>query len=281
MPNVTLNNGVQMPILGFGVFQVPAEETERTVTEALAAGYRHIDTAQGYQNEEAVGRAIAKSGIPRNELFITTKLWIQDAGEEPTKRAFDTSLRKLGLDHLDLYLIHQPFGDIYGSWRAMQDLNRQGAIRAIGVSNFLPDRLIDLIDHNEITPAVNQIETHPFYQRTLDQEIMGKRGVRLQSWGPLGQGRDDLFTNPVLSGIAAAHGKTVAQTVLRWLVQRDIVVIPKSSRPERMAENLDIFDFTLSPEEMARIATLDTGASSVIDHRDPDTVAWMGSRRFD
>ncbi|MFI6122616.1 aldo/keto reductase [Streptomyces sp. NPDC051064] len=281
MPDVTLNNGVQMPILGFGVFQVPAEETERTVTEALAAGYRHIDTAQGYQNEEAVGRAIAKSGIPRDELFITTKLWIQDAGEERAKRAFDTSLRKLGLDRLDLYLIHQPFGDIYGSWRAMQDLYRQGTIRAIGVSNFLPDRLIDLIDHNEITPAVNQIETHPLFQRTLDQEIMDKRGVRLESWGPLGQGRDDLFTNPVLSQIAAAHGKTVAQTVLRWLVQRDVVVIPKSARPERMAENLDIFDFTLSPEEMARIATLDTGASSVIDHRDPDAVAWLGNRRFD
>lgn len=281
IPNVTLNNGVQMPILGFGVFQVPAEKTERTVTEALAAGYRHIDTAQGYQNEEAVGRAITKSSIPRDELFITTKLWIQDAGEERTKRAFDTSLHKLGLDRLDLYLIHQPFGDIYGSWRAMQDLYRQGAIRAIGVSNFLPDRLIDLIDHNEITPAVNQIETHPFFQRTVDQEIMDRRGVRLESWGPLGQGRDDLFTNPVLSGIAAAHGKTVAQTVLRWLVQRDIVVIPKSARPERMAENLDIFDFTLSPEEMARIATLDTGASSVIDHRDPDAVAWLGNRRFD
>ncbi|OXM61029.1 2,5-diketo-D-gluconic acid reductase [Amycolatopsis vastitatis] len=281
MPNVTLNNDVEIPILGFGVFQVPAEQTEQVVTQALEAGYRHIDTAQGYQNEDAVGRAIAKSGIPRDELFITTKLWIQDAGEERTKRAFDTSLRKLGLDRLDLYLIHQPFGDIYGSWRAMQDLCRQGATRAIGVSNFLPDRLIDLIDHNEITPAVNQIETHPFFQRTVDQDVMDKRGVRLESWGPLGQGRDDLFTNPVLSGIAAAHGKTVAQTVLRWLVQRDIVVIPKSARPERMAENLDIFDFTLSLEEMARIATLDTGASSVIDHRDPDVVAWMGSRRFD
>ncbi|MFF1602870.1 aldo/keto reductase [Streptomyces mirabilis] len=281
MPNVTLNNGVQMPVLGFGVFQIPAEETEEAVTEALVAGYRHIDTAKAYQNEEAVGRAIAKSGIPRDELFVTTKLWIRDAGEERAKRAFDTSLRKLGLDRVDLYLIHEPFGDIHGAWRAMQDLYRQGATRAIGVSNFHPDQLIDLIDHHEIAPAVNQIETHPFYQRTLDQHFMDKHGVRLESWGPLGQGRDDLFTNPVLSAIAAAHGKTVAQTVLRWLVQRDIVVIPKTVRPERMAENLDVFDFTLSPQETARIATLDTGASRVIDLRDPDTISELISRRYE
>ncbi|SOD98738.1 aldo/keto reductase [Blastococcus haudaquaticus] len=281
IPTVPLNNGVQMPVLGFGVFQVPAAETERAVSDALAAGYRHIDTAAAYQNEEAVGRAIASSGIPRDELFITTKLWVADAGEENAKRAFETSLRKLGLDVLDLYLIHQPFGDYYGSWRAMQDLHRQGLIRAIGVSNFYPDRLVDLIDHNDVVPAVNQIETHPFFQRTADQTLMTELGVQIESWGPLGQGRDDLFTNPVLTAIAEAHGKTVAQVVLRWLIQRGVVVIPKSVRPERMAENLDVFDVQLSDDEMARIATLDTGASTAFDHHDPASVHWLGTARFD
>ncbi|MFC9912877.1 aldo/keto reductase [Streptomyces sp. NPDC127197] len=280
MPQVTLNNGVQMPVLGFGVYAIAPEHTEQAVTDALAAGYRHIDTAAGYENEEAVGRAIAKSGIPRDELFITTKLWVQDAGEDSTKRAFDRSLRRLGLDYLDLYLIHQPFGDYYGAWRAMQDINRQDAARAIGVSNFYADRLVDLIDHNEITPAVNQIETHPYFQRGADQDLMRKRGVQLQSWGPLAQGRDDLFTDPVLTEIAIAHGKTVAQVVLRWLIQRSIVVIPKSVRPERMAENIDVFDFQLTEDEMNRIATLDTGASSIFDHRDPQSVSWLGSVRF-
>ncbi|MFI7641681.1 aldo/keto reductase [Nonomuraea sp. NPDC049400] len=280
MPQVTLNNGVRMPILGFGVFQIPSEQTEQAVTDALAAGYRLIDTAAAYQNEEAVGRAIAASGIPREELFVTTKLWISDAGEQAAKRAFDTSLAKLGLDYLDLYLIHQPFGDVYGSWRALQDLNRQGRARAIGVSNFYPDRLVDLIDHNEITPAVNQIETHPFFQRTTDQDMMRKRGVQLESWGPLGQGRDDLFTNPILTRIATAHGKTVPQIVLRWLIQRDIVVIPKTMRPDRMAENIDVFGFQLTGDDMTRIATLDTGASSAFDHHDPESVSWLGNLRL-
>ena len=281
IPTVTLNNGVQMPVLGFGVYAVPAEETERVVTDALAAGYRHIDTAAAYENEAAVGRAIAASGIPRDELFITTKLWVSDAGEDDARRAFGRSLDRLGLDRLDLYLIHQPFGDYYGSWRAMEKLYAAGATRAIGLSNFHPDRLVDLIDHNEITPAVDQIETHPFFQRTTDQQVMTERGVQLESWGPLGQGRSDLLTHPVLTGIAEAHGKSVAQVALRWLLQRDIVVIPKSTRPERMRENLDVFDFALTDEESTAIAALDTGVSSAFDHRDPAGVAWLGKVRFD
>jgi 2,5-diketo-D-gluconate reductase A len=280
MQNVTLNNGVQMPILGFGVYQIPAEQTEQAVTDALAAGYRHIDTAAAYGNEEAVGRAIKSSGIPRDELFVTTKLWIQDAGEDNAKRAFETSLQRLGLDHLDLYLIHQPFGDYYSSWRAMKDLHRQGVIKAIGVSNFHPDRLVDLIDHNEITPAVNQIETHPYFQRTADQELMRERGVQIESWGPFAEGRNNLFTDPTLSEIGAAHGKSVAQVVLRWLIQRDVVVIPKSVRPERMAENFDVFDFTLTDDEMTRIAGMDTGTSAFFDHRDPAMVSQLGNVRI-
>ncbi|ROR89369.1 diketogulonate reductase-like aldo/keto reductase [Nocardioides aurantiacus] len=281
IPTVTLNNGIEMPTLGFGVYAVSPEETERVVTDALAAGYRHLDTASAYENEAAVGRAIAASGIPRDELFVTTKLWISDAGEEPARRAFGRSLERLGLDRLDLYLIHQPYGDYYGSWRAMEKLYAEGATRAIGVSNFHPDRLVDLDDQNEITPAVDQVETHPFFQRTVDHQVMAERGVQHESWGPLGQGRSDLFTDPVLTGIAASHEKTVAQVVLRWLLQRDIVVIPKSARPERMRENLDVFDFALTDEEMARITTLDTGASTAFDHRDPAGVAFLGNVRFD
>ena len=280
IPTVTLNNGVHMPVLGFGVYAVPAEETERVVTDALAAGYRHIDTAAAYENEAAVGRAIAASGIPRDELFLTTKVWISDAGQDNARRAFGRSLDRLGLDRLDLCLIHQPYGDYYGSWRALEALHAEATVRAVGVSNFHPDRLIDLIDHNEITPAVNQIETHPFFQRTADHQVMAERGVQHESWGPLGQGRSDLFTNPVLTEIAEGHGKTVAQIVLRWLLQRDIVVIPKSARPERMRENLDVFDFTLTDDQNARIATLDTGASSAFDHRDPASVAFLGNVRF-
>jgi 2,5-diketo-D-gluconate reductase A len=270
-----------MPGLGFGVFQVPPEQTEQVVADALAAGYRALDTAAAYRNEEAVGRAIAASGIPRDDLFITTKLWIQDAGEENARRAFELSLQRLGLDHLDLYLIHQPFGDYYGSWRAMEKLHREGLSRAIGVSNFYPDRLVDLIDHNEITPAVNQIECHPFFQRSADQELMRERGVQIESWGPFAEGRNDLFTNSALSEIGAAHGKSVAQVVLRWLTQRNVVVIPKSVRPERMRENLDIFDFELTDDEMARIASLDTGESLFFDHRDPANVSRLGTARID
>ncbi|MFE2038666.1 aldo/keto reductase [Streptomyces scopuliridis] len=280
MQTVTLNNGVEMPILGFGVYQIPPEQTEQAVTDALAAGYRSIDTASGYRNEEAVGRAVKNSGIPREELFITTKLWVQDPGEANTKRAFETSLRKLGLDYLDLYLIHQPYGDVYGEWRAMRDLHREGRIKAIGVSNFHPDRLVDLIDHNEVTPAVNQIETHPFFQRAADQELMRERGVRIESWGPFAEGKNNLFTHPVLSGIADKHGKSVAQVVLRWLVQRNVVVIPKSVRADRMKENIDIFDFELTGDQMASIATLDTGRSLFFDHRDPAMVSRLGKVRL-
>nr|WP_223147570.1 aldo/keto reductase [Georgenia wutianyii] len=280
IPTVTLNTGTTMPILGFGVFQVPPEETERVVTDALAAGYRHLDTAAAYRNEDAVGRAIAASGIPREELFVTTKLWNHDGGEDGTRTAFATSLDKLGLDYVDLYLVHQPFGDYYSFWRAMEGLYREGAARAIGVSNFFPDRLVDLTAHNEITPAVNQIETHPFYQRTVDQEVMVGLGVQIESWGPLAEGKNDIFTNPTLTSIAETFDKTVAQVVLRWLVQREVVVIPKSVRPERMAENLDIFDFELGPEEMSLIATLDTGRSVALDHHDPDVAERLGGVRI-
>jgi len=279
VPNVTLNNGVEMPILGFGVFQIPADETEKVVTDALATGYRHLDTAAAYGNEEAVGRAIAASGIPREELFVTTKLWIQSrSGEEVVKKAFDASLQRLGLDYLDLYLIHQPLGDYYSAWRAMQDLHQQGTVKAIGVSNFYPDRLVDLIERNEVSPAVNQIETHPFFQRQADQELMRERGVQIESWGPLAEGKNDIFTNVTLAAIADAHGKSIAQVVLRWLVQRGIVVIPKSVRRERMAENLDVFDFELSNDEISQIATLETGTSVAFDHHDPTMVAWLNSR---
>ncbi len=221
------------------------------------------------------------SGIPRDELFVTTKLWVSDAGEEAAGRVFDRSLQRLGLDHLDLYLIHQPYGDYYGSWRAMQDLHRQGLVTAIGVSNFHPDRLMDLIEHNEVTPAVNQIETHPYFQRTADQALMRERGVQIESWGPFAEGRNNLFSDPLLSEIGAAHGKSVAQVVLRWLIQRDVVVIPKSVRPERMAENIGVFDFQLSDEQMARIAAMDTGTSQFFDHRDPEMVSRLGNARLD
>ncbi len=280
MQTVTLNNGVQMPIIGFGVFQIPAELTEQAVADALAAGYRLLDTAASYGNEEAVGRAITKSGIPRDELFVTTKLWVQDTGEDNTKRAFDASLQRLGLDYLDLYLIHQPFGDVHGSWRAMQSLHREGRVRAIGVANFYPDRLVDLIEHNDVTPAVNQIETHPFFQRTADQALMRERGVQHQSWGPFAEGRNNLLADPVLTEIGAGYGKSVAQVVLRWLIQRGVVVIPKSVRADRMAQNIDVFDFELTAEQMARIATMDTGKALFFDHRDPAIVSQLASRRI-
>lgn len=280
VPTVTLANGVLMPILGFGVYQVPAEQTEQVVSEALAVGYRHLDTAAAYGNEEAVGRAIARSGVPRDELFVTTKLWAQDAAEQPARDAFEASLQRLGLDHVDLYLIHQPYGDYYGPWRAMHELNGRGLARAIGVSNFHPDRLVDLIVHTGVTPAVNQIETHPFFQRQTDHDVMAARGVQHESWGPFAEGRNNLFTDPTLSEIAAAHGKSVGQVVLRWLVQRDVVVIPKSVRRERMEENFDIFDFRLTDDEIARIATMDTGTSLFFDHRDPAMVEMIGTRRI-
>ena len=280
IPTVKLNNGVEMPILGFGVFQIPAEQTEQAVLDALASGYRALDTAASYGNEEEVGRAIKASAIPREELFITTKMWIQD-GEEQARRAFENSLGRLGLDYLDLYLIHQPLGDYYGSWRAMSEFNRQGLARAIGVSNFYPDRLVDLIDHNQITPAVDQIECHPFFQRTKEQELMRERRVQIESWGPFAEGRNNLFSDPTLTEIGAAHGKSVAQVVLRWLIQRNVVVVQKSVRPERMRENIDVFDFQLTDQEMAQIAGMDRGESLFFDHRDPAMVTQLGSRHVE
>ncbi|WP_455769370.1 aldo/keto reductase [Nocardia salmonicida] len=281
MQNVTLNNGVEMPILGYGVYQIPSDEVEKTVSDALATGYRLIDTASAYQNEEGVGRAIAAAGIPRDQLFVTTKLWVQDSGEDNTTRAFEHSLRRLGLDYLDLYLIHQPYGDYYAEWRAMEALHKQGLIRAIGVANFYPDRLIDLIDHNEITPAVNQIETNPFFQRRDDQALMRELGVQIESWGPFAEGKNNLFTNPTLVSIAEAHDKSVAQVVLRWLTERGVVAIPKSVRAQRMAENFDCLDFTLTDDEMRQIAGLDTGRSLFFDHRDPTMTHNLGTRRID
>ncbi|MET8274940.1 MULTISPECIES: aldo/keto reductase [unclassified Streptomyces] len=282
MQNVTLNNGVEMPILGFGVYQIPADQTEQAVSEALAAGYRLLDTAAAYGNEEAVGRAIKNSGIPREDLFVTTKLWIQDTpAQDNTKRAFETSLNKLGLDYLDLYLMHQPYGDVYAQWRAMEDLNREGRAKTIGVANFYPDRLLDLIINNEITPQVNQIETHPFFQRADYQELMRENNVQIQSWGGFAEGKNDLFTNPLLAEIGEKYGKSVAQVVLRWLTQRGVVAIPKSVRAERMAENFDIFDFELTDDQMAAISTLNTGTSLFFDHHDPEIVAWLSKRRLD
>lgn len=282
MQTVTLNNGVEMPILGFGVYQIPPENTEQAVSDALAAGYRLLDTAAAYGNEEAVGRAIGSSGVPRGELFVTTKLWVQDApAEDNTRRALETSLAKLGLDHVDLYLMHQPYGDVYGQWRAMEAAGQEGLARAIGVANFHPDRLLDLILNNEVTPAVNQIETHPFFQRTSDQNLMREHGVQHQSWGGFAEGKNGLFTHPVLSEIGLAHGKSAAQAVLRWLIQRDIVTIPKSVDPGRMAQNFDVFDFELTDEQMAEIAALDTGTTLFFDHRDPEMVAWLSKRRLD
>jgi 2,5-diketo-D-gluconate reductase A len=279
IPNVTLSNGVEMPILGFGVYQIPPEETEQAVTTALEVGYRLFDTAAAYGNEEAVGRAIRAGGVPRDELFVTTKLWIQNPGEAKAERAFEKSLERLGLDHVDLYLIHQPFGDYYSFWRAMERIHADGRARAIGVSNFYPDRLVDLIEHNDVAPHVNQVEVNPYFQRQDDQDVMAKHGVQVESWGGFAEGRNDLFSDPVLAEIGSAHGKSVAQVVLRWLIQRDIVTIPKSVRRERMEQNLDVFDFELSDSDMARIAELDTGASMFFDHRDPNMVAMLNDRR--
>ncbi|MEK4452087.1 aldo/keto reductase [Paenibacillus sp. FSL L8-0506] len=282
MQKVILNNGVEMPILGFGVFQIQDEaECEQAVYDAIMSGYRLIDTAASYLNEEAVGRAIKRSGVPREDLFITTKLWVQDTGYERTKEAFEKSPSRLQLDYLDLYLIHQPFGDVHGSWRALEELYREGKIRAIGVSNFQNDRLIDLIIHNEVTPAVNQVETHPFCQQIESAAFMKENNVQIESWGPFAEGKNNMFQNEVLVSIARKYNKSVAQVVLRWLTQRGVVVIPKSVRKERIIENFNIFDFELNSEDIEQIALLDTKESLFFSHRDPVMVKALSTRKLD
>jgi 2,5-diketo-D-gluconate reductase A len=279
MQTVTLNNGVKMPLLGFGVYQIAdAAECEASVLAAIQAGYRLIDTAAAYGNEEAVGNAIKKSGVPREELFITTKLWVTDASYEDAKPAFELSLNKLQLDYLDLYLIHQPFGDVYGAWRAMEELYKEGRVKAIGISNFQPDRVMDFIVHQEVVPAVNQIETHPFHQQIDTQQFLAENKVQIESWGPFAEGKNDMFTNELLVGLGKKYQKSVAQIILRWLTQRGVVVIPKSVSPARIAENINVFDFELTSEDMGAIATLDTKASVFFDHRDPAIVKWIGER---
>ncbi|SNB74349.1 MULTISPECIES: aldo/keto reductase [unclassified Agrobacterium] len=281
VPTVTLNNGIEMPILGFGVFQVPdPAECERSVHDAIDVGYRLLDTATSYGNEESVGTAIRNHGIDRSDLFVTTKLWIEDATYEGAKAAFERSLNKLQLDYLDLWLIHQPFGDVYGAWRAMEELYKAGRIRAIGVSNFYPDRLLDFVLHNEIVPAVNQIEIHPFHHQEDAQKLLQEYAVQPEAWGPFAEGKNGLFTNGLLQSIGKKHGKSVAQVVLRWLIQRHIVAIPKSVRKERMAENFSVFDFELDQEDVAAIGSLDQKASSFFDHRDPAMVKWLGTRKL-
>jgi diketogulonate reductase-like aldo/keto reductase len=281
MQTVTLNNGVQMPILGFGVYQMTDAECEASVLAALKAGYRLIDTAASYGNEVAVGHALKASGVPRAELFVTTKLWVSDATYEGTKRAFARSLDRLGLDYLDLYLIHQPYHDVHGAWRAMEELHDAGKIRAIGVSNFQPDRVMDMLVHHRVPPAVNQVETHPFCQQVDAAKFLKDNGVQIESWAPFAEGRNNLFQNDVLVGIAQRNMKSVAQVILRWLTQRGVVVIPKSISPERIAENFDVFGFELTSEDMDAIRQLDTGKSLFFDHRDPAMVKFLSERRLE
>lgn len=281
MRYMTLRNGVDMPQEGFGVFQITeADQCEQAVTDALQAGYRLIDTASAYMNEEAVGRAIKKSGIPREDLFITTKLWIQDAGYEHAKKAFQTSLDKLGLDYLDLYLIHQPMSDYYGSWRAMEELYEEGKIRAIGVCNFYPERLADLCLNAKIAPMVNQVECHPFFQQKAAMETMKEFGVQIEAWGPLAEGQKDIFNNPLLAEIGKKYGKTVAQVILRWHIQRDVVVIPKSVHKNRIEENMAIWDFELSADDMEAISKMDLGHSEIIDHSSASSAKWLNSYKI-
>ncbi len=282
MQNVKLNNGVEIPILGFGVFQInDPTECERSVVDAIQTGYNHIDTAASYQNEEAVGRGIKQSGVAREKLFITTKLWIQSNGYEGTLKAFENSLKRLQLGYIDLYLIHQPFGDVYGEWRAMEELYQQGQVRAIGVSNFHPDRIMDLMIHNKITPAVNQIEVNPFQQQIDTQKFLQDNSVQVEAWAPFAEGRNNILQNELLLSIAAKHKKSVAQVILRWLVQRGIITLLKSTHKERMIENISVFDFELSAEDVAAITTLDTKTSSFFDHRNPEMVKWLGNRKLD
>jgi 2,5-diketo-D-gluconate reductase A len=275
MEFVTLRNGVKMPVLGYGVYQVTQEECERCVLDALSVGYRSIDTAQSYFNEEQVGNAIRKSGIPREEIFLTSKVWVEHYGYEATRASVLESLRKLQVEYIDLMLLHQPFSDYYGAYRALEDLYEEGKIRAIGVSNFYPDRLVDIASFAKIVPMVNQVETHVLNQQTEAKQWMDKYGVQIEAWAPFGEGRGGLFENPVLAEIGAKYGKTTAQVMLRWNIQRGVVVLPKSTHKERMAQNLDVFDFVLSDEDMQKIAALDTKTSSFFSHYDPNMVEWF------
>jgi len=282
MQAVKLNNGVEIPVLGFGVFQITdSTECERSVVDAIQTGYSHIDTAASYQNEEAVGRGIKQSGVAREKLFITTKLWIHSDGYEGALKAFERSLKRLQLDYIDLYLIHQPYGDVYGEWRAMEELYQQGKARAIGVANFQPDRIIDLMIHNKITPAVNQIEVNPFQQQIDTQKFLQDNSVQVEAWAPFAEGKNNIFQNEILLSIAAKYNKSVAQVILRWVVQRGIIALAKSTRKERMIENISVFDFELGTEDMAAMATLDTKTSSFFDHRNPEMVKWLGNRKLD
>jgi 2,5-diketo-D-gluconate reductase A len=282
MQTIKLNNEVEIPVLGFGVFQITdCDECQSCVVDAIQVGYNHIDTAASYQNEEAVGNGIKQSGVAREKLFITTKVWIQRNGYEGTKQAFENSLKRLQLDYIDLYLIHQPFGDVYGEWRAMEELYQQGKVRAIGVSNFPPDRIMDLMIHNDITPMVNQIEVNPFQQQIDTQKFLQDNNVQVEAWAPFAEGRQNIFQNELLKSIAAKHKKSVAQVILRWVIQRGIIALAKTTRKDRMTENISVFDFELSTEDMAAISTLDTKTSSFFDHRNPEMVKWLGKRKLD
>jgi diketogulonate reductase-like aldo/keto reductase len=282
MKKITLNNGVEMPILGFGVYQMTnPEECEQAVFDAIQAGYRLIDTAASYQNEIQVGNAVNESGVPRADLFITTKLWVQDASYEGAKQALANSLKRLQLDYIDLYLIHQPYGDVYGAWRAMEEMYSAGKVKAIGVSNFHPDRVMDLMLHNQIIPAVNQIETHPFCQQIATQKFLKENNIQMESWGPFAEGKNDIFKNKTLVALAGKYNKSVAQVILRWLTQRGVVAIPKSIHQERIIENFNIFDFELSSEDLRAIAALDTGKTMFFDHRDPEWVKRLGTRKLE
>ncbi|MFU2018909.1 aldo/keto reductase [Peribacillus butanolivorans] len=281
MKTVQLNNGVEIPILGFGVFQIPGEKTEQAVIDAIKAGYRHIDTAQSYMNETEVGLGVKNSGVAREELFITTKIWIENVSYDGVMNSFQGSLNRLGLDYVDLLLIHQPYSDIYGAWRAMEELQKEGKIRAIGISNFAVDRAVDLSLFNEVTPAINQIEINPFNQQTEAIEALKAQGICPEAWAPFAEGKNEIFQNEILSEIGKKYNKSVAQVISRWLVEQEIVVLAKTTNPERMAENIDVFDFSLTDEDKAAIATLNIGESQFFSHADPNMIKWLAERKLD
>ena len=282
MQTVKLNNGVEVPILGFGTFQITDPiQAETSVKDAIKAGYRHIDTAQSYMNEEAVGRGIAASGVPREELFITTKIWEENVSYDGVKSSFERSLKRLGLEYIDLLLIHQPYNDVYGAWRAMEELQETGKVRAIGISNFAVDRAVDLAEFNKVTPQVNQIEINPFQQQVKNIDALKAEGIMPEAWAPFAEGKNDIFNNPILVKIGEKYGKSVAQVITRWLIEQDIIVLAKTVKPERMVENMDVFDFELTEEDKKEIATLNEGESQFFSHADPEMIRWMASRKMD